>query len=97
MGESGRVQGACGGHFNDFPAAPVALLMDQLAQVAESFVEEPSYIARGEVTAAQLCWAGEEAVFTMTKLHAHPDEAHFEGGICSNGADIETMKLWLRY
>ena len=88
---------ACGGHFDDFPAAPVALLMDQLAQVAESFVGSPSYIARGEVTAANLCWAGEEAVFSMTKVRADRDEAQFEGGIHSNGLDAGTMKLWLRY
>ena len=88
---------ACGGHFDDYPAAPVALLMDQLAQVAESFVGKPCYIARGEVTAAQLCWAGEEAVFSMVNLQAGPDEAQFSGGIDSNDAPVGTMKVWLRY
>lgn len=88
---------ACGGHFDDFPAAPVALLMDQLAQVAESFVGQPSYIAQGEVTASHLCWAGEEAVFRMAKRHAGPDEAQFEGGIASGGSVVGTMTVHLRY
>lgn len=88
---------ACSGHFDDYPAAPVALLMDQLAQVAEQAVPEPSYIARGEVTASRLCWAGEEAVFTMRKLEEGMAETQFEGDIRSQDADVGTMRLWLRY
>ena len=88
---------ACSGHFDDYPAAPVAVLMDQLAQVAEHAVPQPSYIARGEVTADSLCWAGEEAVFSMTKLSDERGEAKFDGGIKSGGKDVGTMQLWLRY
>ncbi len=88
---------ACGGHFDGFPAAPVALLMDQLGQVAEHFVGGSSYATRAEVTATQLCWADEQAVFSMAKVWADPDQAYFEGGIRSTEADVGTMKLWLRY
>lgn len=88
---------ACSGHFDDYPAAPVAVLMDQLAQLAERAVPGPSYIARGEVTADSLCWAGEEAVFSMTKLSDERGEAKFDGGIKSGGKDVGTMQLWLRY
>ena len=88
---------ACSGHFDDYPAAPVALLMDQLAQVAERAVPHPSYIVRGEVTADSLCWAGEEAVFSMIKLSDEMGEAAFESGIKSGGKDVGTMQLWLRY
>ncbi len=88
---------ACSGHFDNYPAAPVALLMDQLAQVAEGSGAGPSYIARGEVTASRLCWAGEEAVFTMRKLGEKSEETQFEGDIRSQETEVGTMRLWLRY
>lgn len=88
---------ACSGHFDGYPAAPVALLMDQLAQVAERAVPGPSYIARGEVSASRLCWAGEEAVFTMRKLKEGAAETQFAGDIRSQDADVGTMRLWLRH
>jgi hypothetical protein len=87
---------ACGGHFDDYPAAPVALLMDQLAQIAERSLGHSSYIARGEVTSANLCWAGDTATFSMTKLHHSNGETHFSGGISGNETEVGTMKLWLR-
>ena len=91
---------ACSGHFDNYPAAPVALLMHQLAQVAEDALPHPSYIARAEVTADSLCWAGEEAVFSMTKMTKVGDElgeSRFDGGISSEGKSVGTMQLWLRY
>jgi hypothetical protein len=86
---------ACAGHFDDFPAAPVALLMDQLADIAERSLGKASYIVKGEVNSANLCWAGERATFTMTKLPHQGEEAYFAGGIQSKDTQVGTMKLWL--
>lgn len=87
----------CAGHFDDFPAAPVALLMDQLAQIAERFVDHPSYIAFGEVSATRLCWAGDEVVLSMTKLGGDARETQLEGFISSNDAAVGGMRLQLRH
>ncbi len=86
---------ACAGHFDNFPAAPVALLMDQLAQVAERSLGKASYIARGEVTSSNLCWAGDTAIFTMTKVGQQNHESYFTGGIKGREIEVGTMKLWL--
>jgi hypothetical protein len=86
---------ACAGHFDDFPAAPVALLMDQLAHIAERSLGTASYIARGEVTSANLCWAGDTATFTMLKQHQNHTETYFTGGIQSRETEVGTIKLWM--
>ena len=88
---------ACAGHFENYPAAPVALLMDQLAQIAESQVAGPSYIEYGEVTATRLCWAGTAITFTMTKLTDEGGRARLAGSILSDDVEVGTMTVWLRY
>lgn len=87
----------CAGHFDDFPAAPVALLMDQLAQIAERFVDHPSYIAFGEVSATRLCWAGDEVVLSMTKLGGDARETQLDGLIASGDVPVGSMRLQLRH
>lgn len=87
----------CAGHFDDFPAAPVALLMDQLAQIAERFAGRPSYIASGRIGAARLCWAGDEVVLSMTRLGGDARESRLAGEIASGGLPVGTMTLLLRH
>lgn len=89
--------GVCAGHFDNFPAAPVALLMDQLAQIAERFVDGPSYIATGQVSATRLCWAGDEVTFYMTRLGGDVCETQLEGLITSNAVPVGRMRLLLRH
>ena len=69
--------------------------MDQLAHVAERSLGRSSYIAKGEVTSANLCWAGEPATFTMTRLQQEGKASYFTGGIQSRDTEVGTMKLWL--
>ena len=87
----------CAGHFDNYPAAPVALLMDQLAQIAERFVDRPSYIALGHIKATRLCWAGDEVVLSMKKLSGDPRETQLEGQIVSGDALAGEMRLTLRH
>ncbi len=89
--------GTCAGHFDEYPAAPVALLMDQLGYVVDSSLARAAYVAEVEVSADQLCWAGEEVSFTMEKCIDDSEQARFEGGIESNGTTIGTMKLRMQY
>jgi hypothetical protein len=89
--------GMCAGHFDNFPAAPVALLMDQLAQIAERFVDRPSYIASGQVSATRLCWAGDEVTLSMTKVGGDVRETQLEGLITSGTIPIGGMQLLLRH
>lgn len=87
----------CAGHFDNFPAAPVALLMDQLAQIAERFVDRPSYIASGRVSATRLCWAGDEVTLRVTKVSGDLRETQLEGLIVSDGVPTGGMQLSLRH
>lgn len=87
----------CTGHFENYPAAPVALLMDGLAQIAERFVSGPSYIASGQIEATSLCWAGEEVSLSMTKLSGDLRETVLQGFVESGGATAAEMNLLLRH
>lgn len=89
--------GMCAGHFDNFPTAPVALLMDQLAQIAERFVDRPSYIASGQVSATRLCWAGDKVTFSMTRVGGDVRETQLEGLITSDAVPIGGMSLLLRH
>ena len=87
----------CAGHFDDFPAAPVALLMDQLAQIAEQFVDRPSFIAYGQIEADRLCWAGEPVDLSMTKVSGDMLETQLQGMITSAATPVGKMQLLLRH
>lgn len=87
----------CAGHFDNYPAAPVALLMDQLAQIAEQFVDRPSRIALGHIKATRLCWAGDEVILSMTKLGGNARETELEGRIVSGDALAGEMRLTLHH
>ena len=70
----------CAGHFADYPALPVALLMGQLGKVAWPLLDSARW--RGvwaSVNATDLCWAGERVRFEATRpafSAAHPIAAH---------------------
>jgi hypothetical protein len=57
---------ACVGHFDGYPALPVAVLMGQLSYLAGRLYGDPPRpyrVVRGEVAASDLAWAGETATF----------------------------------
>lgn len=59
--------GACVGHFDGYPALPVAVLMGQLSYLAGCLHGVPYRVVRGEVEASDLVWAGERAVFRVAR------------------------------
>lgn len=56
---------ACAGHFDGYPAMPVAILMGQLAQLAGEAFGGPFHIPSASVQASDFCWAGEAARFEV--------------------------------
>ncbi len=60
-------QEACAGHFDRYPAMPVAILMGQLSQLAGRALGEGQafHVAQAQVDARDFCWAGESATFEV--------------------------------
>lgn len=57
-------EAACAGHFDDYPALPVAVLMGQLGDTAASLLGSGTFRGvRASVSANDLCWAGEQVRF----------------------------------
>ena len=64
-------EAACAGHFENYPALPVALLVGRLSELVASLV--PSGRLRSmqvSVNATDLCWAGERVRFEAQRVPA---------------------------
>ena len=93
--------GACVGHFDGYPALPVAVLMGQLSYLAGRLHEVPYRVVRGEVEASDLVWAGERAVFRVARdaNGDTPDALGSKRYRCEAWAGdrpVAAMNLWLR-
>src|SRR5690606_33157199 len=91
---------ACAGHFDGFPALPVAVLMGQLSYLAGRLHDVPYRVVRGDVEASDLIWAGERAHFRVARdgisgdgdtLGAHRYRCEAQAG----DRTVATMTLWL--
>ncbi len=58
---------SCRGHFEDYPALPVAALMGQLTYLAGLLAPQPFRVRRGLVRAQDLAWAGEHVRFAARR------------------------------
>lgn len=91
---------ACVGHFESYPALPVAVLMGQLSYLAGRLHGEPYRVVRGEVEASDLVWAGERAVFSAMRagFGGHPEVESARRYRCQAAAGdrvVGAMTLWL--
>lgn len=92
---------ACTGHFDGFPAMPVAVLMGQLAFLAgQLFVDArgapaPFRVVRGEIAADDLAWAGEPARFVVARDGADGDGRRYRCRVDVAERTVATMALWL--
>lgn len=59
---------SCAGHFEQYPAMPVAVLMGQLGLVAAAHFGAPYRVAAATMSAQDFCWAGERARFEVTPV-----------------------------
>lgn len=60
---------SCAGHFQNYPAMPVAVLMHQLKNLAGHAMTSGQgrfRVVRADVEAADFCWAGEAVSFSVT-------------------------------
>lgn len=61
---------SCAGHFQNYPAMPVAVLMHQLKNLAGHAMLNGDTgqfrVVRADVEAADFCWAGETVTFSVT-------------------------------
>lgn len=92
---------ACTGHFDGFPAMPVAVLMGQLAFLAGRLFDDdrgapsPFRVTRGEIAADDLVWAGESARFVVARNGADADGRRFRCQVDVADRTVATMALWL--
>lgn len=86
----------CVGHFDEFPALPVAVVMGQLSYLAGQLMGTPYRVVRGSVRAKDLCWAGERIRFFARRHAAEGSVDHF---LCvaetAEEREIGRMDLWL--
>lgn len=90
----------CVGHFDGFPALPVAQLMGQLAYLAGRLVgdgETPFRVLRGEIAADDLAWAGERATFRVRRSvdAAASDRFVFDCEALADERSVGRMRLWV--
>lgn len=84
---------ACAGHFEHYPAMPVAVLMGQLGIVAGRHYAVPYFVQAATMMAGDFCWAGESARFDVTpslQEHGTYDCTAFASG---NSVSEMTLKL----
>ncbi len=92
---------ACSGHFDGFPAMPVAVLMGQLSYLAGRLFDDdrgapaPFRVTRGEIAADDLAWAGESARFVVARDGADADGRRFSCHVDVAGRTVAKMALWL--
>ncbi|MDF1521677.1 MAG: hypothetical protein P1P87_02510 [Trueperaceae bacterium] len=91
----------CTGHFDGFPAMPVAVLMGQLAYLAGRLYDDergeprPFRVERGEIAADDLAWAGEGARFVAIPDGADAEGRRFRCHVEVGDRTVAAMTLWL--
>lgn len=90
---------ACVGHFDGYPALPVAVVMGQLSYLAGQLFGDGAAafrVTRGSVDASDLAWAGETARFRARRVGMEHGAERFECDAFANDRRVGSMILWLR-
>lgn len=73
----------CVGHFKDYPALPVAILMDRINRLACEHLHHASgevgIVSEGQIDAESLAFAGEELEFSVQQTKTLEKEVYYEG------------------
>ncbi len=88
---------ACAGHFEGYPAMPVAILMGQLAELAGQAFGGNFHIAKASVQATDFCWAGESARFEVMPEQVTALQTTFACAAFANDRPIGEMQLILEH
>lgn len=86
---------ACVGHFDNYPALPVAMLMSQLSYLAGQVIGRPYFVPKGLVEANDLCWAEKEVTFRAELMAMEENTARFRCTAAIEGQVVGQMNVWL--
>ena len=89
---------ACVGHFDGYPALPVAVLMGQLSYLAGQLFgdgAERFRVVRGSVDANDLAWAGQAARFRAHHVGTDDGAERFQCDAFADERRVGSMILWL--
>lgn len=89
---------ACAGHFDRYPAMPVAILMGQLSQLAGLSLGagQPFWIPQASVEAQDFCWAGESVAFEAEATSRQGSQHQFACRAEASGRTVGQMQLTLQ-
>jgi hypothetical protein len=92
----------CAGHFDGFPAVPVAVLMHALSRVAGRAFRSPGggcpgryWVGRADIGADRLAFAGEELSLHARRLADDGGRARFDCAAWRGPERVGSMALWL--
>jgi hypothetical protein len=89
---------ACAGHFDSYPAMPVAVLMGELASLAGDALGEGTAryrVVRAHVEAQDFCWAGERVQLAATPVSAAHGQVTLECSAHAGDRTAARMQLTL--
>ena len=89
---------ACAGHFESYPALPVAVLMGQLSYLAGQVVADeprPFRVVKGEVEADTLLWANEPVRFRAERVADNGSLQQYRCAAFSRDKEVAKMNVWL--
>jgi len=73
----------CAGHFENYPALPVALLVAEVSRLSELVLDTDTFIHEAKVRADKLCWAGDPITFRVERRGSEGRLHHFYGEAAS--------------
>lgn len=79
---------SCSGHFDSYPALPVALLIDQLAGLGGEYMDSPYLGVSAKVHANDLCWADEQVIFEQLEESQQRGIYTFQGRVYANQREV---------
>ena len=89
---------ACAGHFESYPALPVAVLMGQLSYLASQIIASeprPFRVVKGVVEADTLLWAHNPVRFRAERVGSDAALRRYRCAAFSHDAEVAGMDLWL--
>jgi hypothetical protein len=89
---------SCAGHFQNYPAMPVAVLMHQLKNLAGHAMTGGTghfRVVRATVEAADFCWAGEPVTFSVTPRDEQATQMTFDCTVTATDRRAANMVVTL--
>ena len=80
----------CAGHFENYPALPVALIVAEMGRLSELILGTDTFVHDAKVRADRLCWAGNPLTF-RTELRSSEGDLHRFYGEAVSGGEVCTQ------